>query len=188
MGIFEHSMCDDKVRGIQDYHMDAKGWDDVAYSAIACPHGYLYECRWLGHRTAANGTEVGNDTAYAICYLGGEGDPFTEQAKVAIRAGADYLDSHGAGPNRNGHRDWKNTECPGDTIYNWVHAGMPAGSLEEDDLLSALTDDEQRELLRKVREVWNETAANPQDAADCRLKDTTIKVREIHDAVIQPGG
>lgn len=55
---------------------------------------------------------------------------------------------------------------------------------QEDDPLSALTDAEQRELLRKVRAIFDETAANPPDAAECRLKDTTIKVRELHDAVI----
>lgn len=187
MGEFAHSVCDDEVRGIQAYHMDSKGWDDIAYTAVACPHGYMYEGRWAGHRTAANGTETGNDTAYAICYLGGDGDPFTDAAKTAIRATADWLDIHGgAGSKRNGHRDWKPTECPGDTIYEWVHAGMPAGSPEEDDFLSALTDDEQRELLSKVRSIFNETAANPQDASECRLKDTTIKVRDLHSRMVDP--
>jgi len=45
----------------------------------------------------------------------------------------------------------------------------------------ALTDDQQLELLRKVREIWAETAANPADASECRLKDTTIRVRELHE-------
>lgn len=58
---------------------------------------------------------------------------------------------------------------------------------QEDDLLSKLTEAEQRELLRKVRAIFDETAANPDNAADCRLKDTTIKVRELHDAVIVNG-
>lgn len=56
----------------------------------------------------------------------------------------------------------------------------------EDDLLSALTDKEQRELLAKVRAIFDETAANPDNAADCRLKDTTIKVRELHQLATDP--
>jgi N-acetylmuramoyl-L-alanine amidase len=52
---------------------------------------------------------------------------------------------------------------------------------EEDDLLGALTDEEQRELLRKVRQIWDETAANPDDQSECRLKDVTIRVRELSD-------
>lgn len=30
-----------------------------------------------------------------------------------------------AGSNRNGHRDWKATACPGDEIYQWTAAGQP---------------------------------------------------------------
>lgn len=54
---------------------------------------------------------------------------------------------------------------------------------EEDDPLSALTPAEQRELLAKVRAIFDETAANPDDASDCRLKDTTILVRDLHKRV-----
>jgi N-acetylmuramoyl-L-alanine amidase len=55
------------------------------------------------------------------------------------------------------------------------------GHNQEDDPLSALTNDQQLELLRKVREIWAETAANPTDAGECRLKDTTIRVRDLHE-------
>lgn len=54
---------------------------------------------------------------------------------------------------------------------------------QEDDPLSALTDKEQRELLAKVRAIFDETAANPDDASECRLKDTTILVRDLHKRV-----
>lgn len=182
MGDFDHSECAGKVRGIQKYHMDTKGWVDIAYTALTCPHGYVFEGRWVGTRTAANGTTEGNDSAYAVCYLGGEGDSFTDAAKTAQATILDWLDIHGgAGPGRNCHRDWKSTECPGDTICSWVKAGQPFDPMEGDGWLMALTDGEQDELLRKVREVWNATAANPENAADCRLKDTTIIARNLRD-------
>lgn len=125
MGDFPHASCASKVRGIQNFHMDARHWSDIAYSLVACPHGYVFMGRGPLVRTAANGTTHGNTVAGAVCYLGGVGDPFTAAGKRAMDAAFDYLDRHGHGPNRNGHRDWKNTQCPGDTIYAWIHAGQP---------------------------------------------------------------
>jgi len=77
IGSFPHSSCAALVRGIQAFHMDTRGWADLAYSAIGCPHGYVFEGRGPGHRTAANGTDDGNQRFYAVCFLGGEGDEFT---------------------------------------------------------------------------------------------------------------
>jgi hypothetical protein len=130
-----HSACFSLVRGIQNFHMDARGWSDIAYTALTCPHGYAFEGRWIGHRTAANGTNDGNNRAGAVCYLGGQGDPFTADGQRAQRAVLDYLDANGSGPGRNGHRDWKPTECPGDTIYRWVHSGQaaPGGPIPPDE-------------------------------------------------------
>lgn len=126
MGSFEHGQCAQKVRQIQNFHMDTRGWVDIAYTALVCPHGWAYEGRWVSTRTAANGTTAGNSSAYALCYLGGVGDPFTTAAQRAVRTVVDWLDRHGgAGPGRNCHRDWKSTECPGDTICTWVRAGLP---------------------------------------------------------------
>jgi hypothetical protein len=126
MGSFPHESCASKVRGIQAFHMDERGWVDIAYTGLPCPHGYVFEGRWIGVRTAANGTNAGNSSAYALCYLGGEGDPFTEAGRRAMRAAAEYLDNHGgAGEGRNCHGDWKPTECPGSTICGWVRQGLP---------------------------------------------------------------
>lgn len=126
MGPFGHEQCAAKVRGIQNFHMDTRGWQDVAYTALVCPHGLVFEGRWVGTRTAANGTTAGNDQAYAVCYLGGVDDPFTTAAQRGVRVVLDWLDQHGgAGPGRNCHRDWKPTQCPGDAICTWVRAGHP---------------------------------------------------------------
>lgn len=122
---FTHAACASYVRGIQRFHMDSKGWADIAYTAVICPHGFVFQGRWVGNRTGANGTNVGNNTAYAVCYLGGEGDPFTADAKRAYVDLLAWLDKEGgAGPGRNCHRDWKATACPGTTICSWVKGGM----------------------------------------------------------------
>src|SRR5262245_38770541 len=68
MGTFGHDSCAPKVRGIQAYHMDNNGWSDIAYNGVACPHGYVFEGRGPGHRSAANGTNQGNAASAVICY------------------------------------------------------------------------------------------------------------------------
>lgn len=143
---WDHSACFAKVRGIQLFHMNGRGWVDIAYSDIACPHGYVFEGRGPGKRTAANGTNVGNNSAYAVCYLGGENDGFTEEGERAMLASFNRLQYHGgAGPGRNGHRDWKSTECPGDEIYLWIHSGQPIET--EGDWLEMVTEAQLDEKL-----------------------------------------
>ena len=66
----QHKDCASAVRAIQGYHMNAQGWNDIAYSHIVCRHGYAFRCRGIGKRTAANGTNAANNEYYAVCVLG----------------------------------------------------------------------------------------------------------------------
>lgn len=125
IGIRSHDACASYVRGIQNFHMNGRGWTDVAYTAIVCPHGYVFECRWIGWRTGANGTNIGNSSAYAVCYLGGEGDGYTPEGDRAMHDTMTHLRRHGrAGKGTNCHRDWKPTGCPGDKICTRVKSGV----------------------------------------------------------------
>lgn len=151
MGTFPHTECDDHVRSIQRFHMDNKGWFDIAYNALVCPHGFIFEGRGPGVKSAANGFTQVNDDWYAVCYLGGEGDPFTEEAKEGFLWAFDWLAREGdAGLARNGHRDHKATACPGDVIYAWVHS-LPAGAglNTEEDWFDMATKDELREVVKE---------------------------------------
>ncbi|RJL34010.1 hypothetical protein [Bailinhaonella thermotolerans] len=104
-------------------------------TAMVCRHGYTFEGRWLGRRTAANGTTAGNDDWYAVCALMGDGDKVTPEMLAGIRSTVEYLWSKGARDRVNGHRDHISTSCPGGALYKWVRAGMPAdGDGEEDDM------------------------------------------------------
>lgn len=125
-GTFDHAQCAGRVRGIQRFHMDSRGWADIAYSALVCQHGYIYEGRWLFTRTAANGTDHGNQNYYAICGMLGEGDPLTEPMKVAYNACIAHFRSHGrAGTAVKGHRALRSTECPGELVTRWIADGRP---------------------------------------------------------------
>lgn len=119
--IGDHARCPTMWRAFQAYHMDHNGWSDIAYNAGACPHGFVLEGRGPARRSAANGTNGANSISAVVCYLGGVGDPFTDDGKRAMRDAADYLRA----ALRWGHRDHFQTACPGDAIYHWIHAGAP---------------------------------------------------------------
>lgn len=124
MGVFPHTSCATKVRGIQAYHMDQQGWADIAYSDVVCPHGYIFEGRWYGYRTAANGTEAGNDKSYAHCVLIGEGDAFPVEAQRGLKNVTEWFEQRGSGTRRWVHGDWKATACPGPLVTAFVRNGM----------------------------------------------------------------
>jgi len=138
MGGFPHRLCARKVRAIERFHVATRGWAGIAYNALVCPHGWVFEGRGVWTMSAANGNTYVNGRWYAVCYLSGKGDRFTAAAKVGFRAAFAWLATEGgAGPRRNGHRDHKPTECPGDVIYRWVHStdfSTPIPTSEEDDM------------------------------------------------------
>lgn len=129
---WDHSTCDDKVRAMQADHMAPKsqggrGWSDIAYNYLGCPHDYLYEGRGFDRRSAANGDEHANYVSFAIQGIWGEksGKP-PDNLKRSIRSGIDLLRRRGGASNKlHGHRDWKATSCPGDHLYSWVKQGCP---------------------------------------------------------------
>jgi uncharacterized protein YdcH (DUF465 family) len=145
MGAFEHTACAEKVRGIQRYHRETKNWADIAYNGVVCPHGWIFEGRGAGVTSAANGDTGPNDTHYAVCYLGGEGDGFTDDGKAGFHNAVQWLRSEGdAGPEVNGHRDHKATDCPGDLIYGWLRR-HDFDQQEDDDMTP-----EDRQLLEET--------------------------------------
>lgn len=120
-----HEACFSKVRAIQAFHMDSRGWVDIAYNAVVCPHGAIFEGRWIGVRSAAQGTDSGNQNYYAICGLWGVDDPFTDDAKVAYWRCIQEFRKSGAGTDVKPHRYFHSTGCPGDPVAAWITAGLP---------------------------------------------------------------
>lgn len=117
----DHARCATIWRAWQAFHMNDRGWSDIAYNAGICPHGWRLEGRGIGVRSAANGTSAGNRRSYAFCYLAGEGDPLTDPAREAF---CDEASRYGL-PLRWEHRDWKPTQCAGPAIRAWKLAGWP---------------------------------------------------------------
>lgn len=116
-----HGDCAGVVRAIQRYHIEARGWADVAYNWLSCVHGYLYEGRGIGHRSAAQGTNAGNSEFHAVCYLG-DGARFVASADTVgplHTARAFVMSRYPAA-----HRVWPHlrfhaTSCPGTALREW---------------------------------------------------------------------
>ncbi|MFV2172468.1 N-acetylmuramoyl-L-alanine amidase [Actinomadura sp. LOL_016] len=115
-------------RQIQNFHMDGNGWSDVGYNFLVDTGGRVYEGRgWLvvgAHATGHNTSGIG------VCFIGRDGDA-TDAARSSIRALYDEANRRaGRTLARRGHRDVGSTSCPGDELYAWVRAGMPAGPVK----------------------------------------------------------
>lgn len=124
---WDHSTCDNKVRSMQADHMDNRGWSDIAYNYLGCPHDYLYEGRGYDRRSSANGNDHANSVSFAVQGIWGDksGKPPIGLLR-AIRYGIELLRSKGGASNKlHGHRDWKSTSCPGSYLYEWVKDGAP---------------------------------------------------------------
>ncbi|WP_207943030.1 N-acetylmuramoyl-L-alanine amidase [Actinomadura sp. KC345] len=117
------------VEQIQAFHMDGNGWSDVGYNFLVNVDGEIFEGRGWGvvgaHAPDHNTSGIG------VCVIGRDGDA-TAAAKRSVRWLYDQAcEKAGRQLRKLGHRDVYSTSCPGDELYAWVRAGMPA-DLEDD--------------------------------------------------------
>lgn len=116
--IRSHADCVTQWLGWQRFHMGPeRRWADIAYTMGVCDHGYALAGRGAGRRTAANGTDFGNQNYYAVCWLGGDGQQPTELAQRAFAWCIHELRTNGkAGSRIRPHSFFKGTGCPGDHL------------------------------------------------------------------------
>lgn len=125
-----HDRCDDYVRQIRASHLahPTENYADIAYSALVCEHGTVFEGRGAHRRTGANGTAALNSQHYAVCALLGSSG-LTKPSDAMLGGIVDAIewlrDEGDAGTEIKGHRDGHPTACPGDALYAWVQAGAP---------------------------------------------------------------
>jgi len=115
-----HQVCINTWKAWQNYHMDTHGWSDIAYTAGFCNHGFVFAGRGHGIRTAANGTNYGNQNFYAFVWIGGEGQQPSQLAYDACDWLIEDARTKGAGRAVKPHRFFKSTGCPGDPFANYA--------------------------------------------------------------------
>jgi hypothetical protein len=128
-----------RVRGIQAYHMDVRGWCDIGYHYLVTKDGTI----WEGRSSKYRGAHVGNHNtgnvgiSFVGCFQSGAcanmGDPIPSTS--ALDAGANLVDAlvstHGIVRDRThikGHLEHAgaSTSCPGDNLLSQIDA-MIAG-------------------------------------------------------------
>lgn len=110
--------------GWQRMHMASpRNWADVAYTAAFDDWGNVYAGRGFGVRTAAQGTNDGNNRYYAFVWLGGAGETPTREALEALNWLIDEARRDGgAGLDVRLHSDFRPTGCPGDPLRTRARA------------------------------------------------------------------
>jgi hypothetical protein len=111
-----HDRCEQIWRSWQNYHMDSHGWVDIAYTAAFCNHGFVLAGRGFGTRTAANGTNDGNQNYYAFVWIGGEGNSITRAALDAYDWLIMEARRRGAGRRVRTHRSFTGSACGGPQV------------------------------------------------------------------------
>lgn len=155
------------LRGVQEFHMDKRGWNDIAYNFAFAPSGRVYELRGWKVRSAANGTNAGNNASHAFLLMIGEGDDITQRMVDSVRRMRALGDSNFV----KAHRDWKSTACPGAEIAQFIREGRFEGLPDDtQDILPVSPNDV--EMHRDV-----ETVAVPADTEQIKLHLSHMRIR-----------
>lgn len=121
------------LRGIQHYHQQGRGWDDIGYNMLADKYGRLWEGRGGGLEKNTVGAHVMgyNEGTFGISVKGtyNKEAPPQKTIDAVNHAIAWKLSLSGVGGDAktklkdreistvSGHRDLGSTDCPGDAFY-----------------------------------------------------------------------
>lgn len=129
-----HEECAVRVRGVQAFHQEGRGWNDIAYNFLVCKHGWIFEGRGVDAKSAATGND--NSHTLAVCFLGADKagrDDVTAAGRAALVEITRWLvQRRPVVKNMRGHRDFMPTSCPGDEIYQYVRGATFRKQIEFD--------------------------------------------------------
>jgi len=108
-----------EMRGVQNFHIDTRGWCDIGYNYAVSPDGEVFEGRGLNVHGAHS---PGKNHEPAVALLGNYMTVVPTDAQH--RAVYDLLDELDGGDLR-GHRENTQTTCPGDAAFAKIVKGPP---------------------------------------------------------------
>ncbi|MBM7616273.1 N-acetylmuramoyl-L-alanine amidase [Alkaliphilus hydrothermalis] len=125
-----------EIKKIQDYHMDNKNWDDIAYHYIIDPAGRIWTGRAdtkMGAHTSGYNNNIGivNLGDYEGVWGIGANSVTTASynAMVSLSRYLGYRDSLDLTFVKN-HNDFADTACPGRNMEAWIYDSL-AGNLSQ---------------------------------------------------------
>ena len=122
----------DRYQIWQNYHMDSKGWGDIAYHYIIHRDGTVYEARDTKYR-GDTATSYNTDRHFLVVVEGSFNDhhPTTAQLDRLPVVLAWAAQAFGTTTNFvGGHRDYAPTSCPGDNLYPLIADGTLKGQVD----------------------------------------------------------
>lgn len=112
------------LRAYQAFHMDDRGWPDIAYHVAVDRAGYVYALR--SHDRAGDTATDYDPSGHFLLLLDGNFDtqePTGEQLETAAHVLAWAAVQFAVDPAAiSGHRDHAATSCPGDALYRQLPA------------------------------------------------------------------
>jgi hypothetical protein len=121
------------LRGWQTYHMQTRGWSDIAYCVAVDQVGRGYTLRGIPVKSAANGgTTVNEEYGAALLVLGNDEEPSELMKATARGVAADYRRAFARIPRRptwhgairpGGTASDPSTSCPGARTIHDIEAG-----------------------------------------------------------------
>jgi hypothetical protein len=115
------------LRRVQRAHMTTNNWADIGYEFLIDMDGRLWEGRsltWIGAHAGRSGTVNNNVDNIGISLFGNFENVAPSQAALDTLAATldSFRSRYGIGRGSvYGHREFKNTACPGDVLMNWVN-------------------------------------------------------------------
>jgi hypothetical protein len=120
------------------FHIEVRGWSDIAYGAAVDQAGRVWDCRGLRYRSAANGNQTVNASHGAVtCLLGPREQPSPAMVDAVRQLRRTlWLPIYPRALAVVGHRDLHSTDCPGPALYAMIRSGTFTDQEETDMQLS----------------------------------------------------
>lgn len=114
------------LRSWQDYHMDTRGWSDIAYQVAIDQLGNTYGLRGLRYRSAANGSAYVNQRYGALLLVVASGEQPSPELVQAVRNQVRvHREVFPSSKLIVGHKDVRPepTACPGPAVSRLITSG-----------------------------------------------------------------
>ncbi len=120
------------IRGHQRFHIEDRGWPDLAYHYIVSTDGNAFEGRPEEYR-GDTGTSYDPSGHFLVCLEGDfdQQSPTETQIDTVSRLLAYAASKYNvATATLGGHRDYAGTSCPGDAAYSLITDGLLAARID----------------------------------------------------------